>query len=450
MNPENLAELLLSKRKVDFILRPGNDSSKLLSVGYADTDGQLLFTCWHPEINLDFLPGDNALKLDSMSVKKIFQQILDNFYVLDPPHLGGAKKDSIMLSKNIEHVGKKLTAAQIKKLNEQLPLAIKGVKIDTPICTTKPTLKDFTDMLKLGADPNYVFAPESYDPTKKKMMKKAKRSILQYALEQDKLPYAEKLVEYGANVNTTAGATSLLLRATQLPKNEKILAFLKKHEAKMSAAELKELSGAMALAIKGSKIMKPIYIESPKLTNIKKFLEYGANPNHEFIPISYDPEKKKQIKKPKRSLLQYALEQENYPAAELLIKYNANCNYAFTDNKGEKRSLLHRMINLRNIKGIELLLANGADVNSQVYPSQMTPLHLLLLPNANQTAEDVKINIAIAKILLKRKPDLELKNKFQIKDGPLIESSVKQSAEFLVKKLEGKLNSQKLMDIIGT
>lgn len=464
MNPEDLAELLLSRGKVDFILRPGNDTSKLLTINYHQKPGQLLFTCWDPELNIDFCLPNTKTELNSSSVRGVFQQILDRFYVLEQPQRstrsGGAKKqkadsdDGITLSKDIEHVGKKLTATQIKKINDYIPLAIKGVKIEEPRCIEKPVLKDLVDMLKIGADPNYEFKPSSYDPNQKKMITKAKRSVLQYTLELGKIQHAEVLVEHGANVNVTfvdsnsGSKMSLLMRVLKLPKNEKALAFLQKHGAKLSATELKQLAESVPLAIKGSKIMKPIYVESPKLTNIKTFLEYGVDPNYEFNPVSYDPEKKKQIKKPKRSLLQYALEQENYPVAELLLKKGANVNCVFVDNKGENRSLLHRMINMKNHKGIEILLANGADVNSQVYPNLMTPLHLILLPINNQTAEDVANNIKIAKMLLKHKPNLELTNKIQFKDGPLIESSVIQSAEFLVKKLEGKFQSQKLLDLI--
>lgn len=464
MNPEDLAELLVSKRKIDLIMRPGKDLSKMLSISYQpDPNGQLFFTCWDPSLNIDFCLPNTKTELNKHNVREIFQQLLDKFYVIETR--GGAKKvqknEPISLSKgNVEKVGKKLTQAQIKKLNEYLPDAIKGVKIEKdkaiflvadeklkitkPTTAEKTTAKDVKKMLELGADPNYEFSPSSYDPTAKKMVKKPKRSILQYALEQEKLDMAEILIAHGADVNYMFGDSSLLFRI----KNEKAVALLISHGAKPSKKEIKQITDVVALAIKGSKIMAPVYIEKPKFSDFKKLMEYGINANHEFNPTSYDPEKKKTIKKPKRSLLQFALEQENYPVAEYLIKHGANVNYVFVDAKGESRSLLHRMTNLKNMKAIELLLNHGADVNSKNYPNEMTVLHLILLPINNQSENDVKQNILFAKLFLKHKADVSLTNKIQLKDGPLIESSVVQSAQFLVKKIEGKFKSQKLTDLI--
>jgi ankyrin repeat protein len=586
MNPEDLAELLVSKRKIDLIRRPGNDLSKMLSINYQpDPNGQLFFTCWDPSLNIDFCLPNTKTELNKDNVREIFQQLLDNFYVIEkdsPKMLRGGKSEPLSLSKgNVEKVGKKLTQAQIKKLNEYLPEAIKGVKIEKdkaiflvadekfkitkPNTTEKTTAKDVKHMLELGANPNYEFSPSSYDPIAKKIVKKPKRSVLQYALEQEKLDIAKILITHGANVNYTFGESSLLFRiknekAVELlishgakpskkeikqisdiiplaikgakimapiyiekpkfsdfkklmgygidanhefsptsydpdkkktikkpkrsllqfaleqenypvaeylikhganvnyafgessllfrTKSEKAKELLISHGAKPSKKEIKQITDIIPLAIKGVKIMAPMYIEKPKFTDFKKLMEYGTDVNHEFTPTSYDPDKKKTIKKPKRSLLQFALEQENYPVAEYLIKHGANVNYVFIDTKGESRSLLHRMTNLKNMKAVEILLNHGADVNSKIYPNEMTVLHLILLPINNQSENDVKQNILFAKLFLKHKADVSLTNKIQLKDGPVIESSVVQSAQFLVKKVEGKFQSQKLTDLI--
>lgn len=341
MNPVDLAQLLLTRGTVDMILRPGNDLTKMMNIKYIKDDGQLFFTLWDPSIKLDFVLPSPEIVLTSDLVSDIFTNVLNKFYIIDQPNLfsrGGAKakskatakaKSKVGLSYEQEKVGKKLTSTQIAKLAECLPLAIKGVKITKPLCIEKPKLSDIKTMLQLGVSPNYEFQPEFFDKESKKVVKKTKQSVLQYALSHDRLDIAKLLIESGANVN-----------------------------------------------------------------------------------------------------------------------------YIINSSSG-KKSLLHYVIELstKNTNAIELLLEAGADINSQVYPGSQTPLHVALSIFKNKTATDIKHTLNVIKLFLKNKtkPNLFLKTNIKIKGiKEPISSTIVQSAKFLVKKLDNKYQSSKIVSELET
>jgi len=446
MNAEDLAELLMTYGKVDLLMRPGNDINKILSIRYQDSTGQLQFTNW---CGNNILP-QSQIKLTPDRVEGIFRDLLDQYFVIDPQNGGGVE-----LSKTQEKVGKKLTATQLNKLAACLPLAVKakGSKEQQPKCVTRPTLRDVKEILQLGVSSNYEFQPEFYDKKKKKMAKKAKRSILQYALEQKQYLMAKLLLEHQADpnyifVDSKKNKQSLLMRMTSLG-NTKAVKLLEEYSAKYMPADTKYLTQQLLLTIKDA-------TKTPMtLDEIKDLLQTGFSSNYTFNPEFYDQKKKKVVKKSKRSILQYALEHNKLAIAKLLLEHQADPNYIFTDSKGVEVSLLHRIIGLHRPKmaeSVELLIKHGANINSQTAPNQMTPLHMLLSPVYNKTATDIRNTTKLVKFILQQKdpsPDLFLKNKIVIGDTT-IESTVVQSAHHLVKKMDAKMkkHGEKLVKLI--
>lgn len=437
MNAEDLANLLITHGKVDLLMRPGNDISKMLSVKYLKSSGQLYFTSWCPGVDqkLNIILPKPRAKLTANIVESIFGKLLSDYFVLDPPSQSGGNK----LSETQSKVGTKLTAAQLKKLAACLPLAIKGTT-DQPACIEKPKLSDVKEMLALGVSSNYEFQPEYYDKSKKKMAKKSKRSILQYALEQKKYKIAKLLLKHGANPNYVfiAGPKvpkqSLLSRMLSLGKDYiAAVKLLQEHGAKYTSDDVDGLTQRLLGTIRDSK-----KVQKMTLTEIKNLLKLGLSSNHIFQPNFYDKEKKKMLKKSERSILQYALEHNKIAIAKLLLEHGADANYIFTNTKGVKVALIHRIVSLRNVKSIELLLKHKVDINSQMASDKRTPLHIILLPFYNKTAGEIKQTIKLVKLFLDKKPNLFLKNEM-IFDDKKIESTIVQSAHHLVKKMGPKL-----------
>ena len=196
------------------------------------------------------------------------------------------------------------------------------------------------------------------------------------ALNQQKKPFKE-LLKQGSKVHTKAADLSSVMSIIQSGTDRALKSCLKKYEENGSFFDMMLFLGIFRenKALVEKAIEKGIHLKELKIGGknaLEWALEFG---NIELIDLIYrnNATKSKEIKKNiGHSSLIKSIIQNNISDLKLLLKAGADAN---GQDEGTKHSVLHYACVIGNIKAIQVLIENGANINIQNIKGR-TPLFI--------------------------------------------------------------------------